>query len=111
MDVRFESRSMQKACSSEKQMGKRWGEARARKLRQRLAELAAAETLEDLRGLPGARCHELRGDRKGQLSVDLVDPYRLIFNPDKDPLPRKPEGGLDWKQVTAVLVVEVADTH
>ena len=92
-------------------MRKRWGDARARRLQQRLAELAAAETLEHLRGLPGARCHELKADRKGKISVDLAHPFRLIFEPDHNPLPRKPDGGLDWTQVTAVLVVEVADTH
>lgn len=111
MEVSFASRSMQRACSTERDMKKAWGAAMAKKLQQRLAEFAAADTLEVISRLPPARCHELAGDRKGQLSVDLVHPYRLIFAPDHDPLPAKPDGGLDWTQVTKILVLEVYDPH
>jgi len=102
---------MQKACSSEKEMKQEWGAALTKKLQQRLMELKAADNLEDVSRLPPARCHELVGDRKGQLSVDVAHPYRLIFVPDHDPVLRKPDGGLDWTQVTKVLVLEVCDTH
>lgn len=57
------------------------------------------------------RCHELTGDRAGQLSIDLDHPYRLVFRPDHVPPPQRPEGGLDWSQVTAILIIEVVDTH
>jgi proteic killer suppression protein len=67
--------------------------------------------LEDLRDLPQARCHELHGKRKGQLSVDLDGPYRLVFKPANDPLPKKSDGGLDWTRVTAIMIIGVEDTH
>jgi proteic killer suppression protein len=111
MEVSFASRKMQKTCSSEKEMKREWGAVLAKKLQQRLMELKAAETLEDISRLPPARCHELTGNRKGQLSVDVTQPYRLIFAPDHDPAPRKPDGGLDWTKVTKVVVLEVVDTH
>jgi proteic killer suppression protein len=57
------------------------------------------------------RCHELTGNRAGTLSLDLVHPYRLIFEPADEPVPRKPDGGLDWKRVTRIRILEVADTH
>ena len=76
-----------------------------------MAELGAATTLEDMRLLPGARCHELTGDRKGQLAVDLVHPLRLVFEPDHDPQPEKADGGLDWIAVTKVVIVEIVDYH
>ncbi len=57
------------------------------------------------------RCHELTGDRGGQLSIDLDHPYRLIFIPDHDPIPTRTEGGLDWNRVTRILILEIADTH
>ena len=82
-----------------------------KKLQQRLMELKAAQTLEDISRLPAARCHELAGNRKGLLSVDVTQPYRLIFEPDHDPAPRKPDDGLDWRKVTKVVVLEVVDTH
>lgn len=74
-------------------------------------ELRAANNLEEMRSLPQARLHELRGDRDGQLSLDLDHPYRLIIQPACNPIPTKPDGGLDWARVTAILIVEVADTH
>ena len=110
MDVLFSTRKMQRDCSAEREMVRRWGRPVATKLRQRLVELNAAQTLADISRLPPARCHELTLNRKGQLSVDLVHPYRLIFTPD-DPVPLKPDGGLDWARVTRVLIIEVADTH
>lgn len=61
---------------------------------------------------PPGRCHELtEGQRSGQLSVDLDHPYRLIFVPNHDPVPKQPDGGLDWSQVTAIKILGVEDTH
>lgn len=83
----------------------------AAKLAQRVAELLAVESLDDLALLPGPRCHELEADRDGQISVDLVHPMRLIIVPADDPPPAKGDGGLDWTRVRAVVIVEIADTH
>ena len=111
MEVSFATRSMQKCCSNDKAMRKRWGNKIANKLQQRLMELNAAATLQDIGRTPPPRCHELVGNRKGQLSVDLGHPYRLIFKPGHSPVPRKDEDGLDWTRVTRVVVIEVVDTH
>lgn len=92
-------------------MRARFGKPLAERLQQRLAELKAADTLEDIRRLPSTRCHELSQNRKGQLAVDLVHPKRLIFEPDHNPVPRKPDGGLDWPHVTRIRVIEIIDYH
>ena len=102
---------MRKTCSSEKAMMRECGQKTARKLKQRLAELDAAKTLDDMKRLPAARCHELTQNRKGQLAVDLAHPHRLVFAPDHDPVPRKPDGGLDWSGVTRIVVLEITDYH
>lgn len=111
MEIAFGSRKMEKLCNSMKEMRAKLGDRGARLLQQRLAEIKAADTLDDLGKVPGARCHELTADRKGQLAVDLVHPRWLIFVPDHDPLPAKPDGGLDWQKVTRVIVVETVDYH
>lgn len=111
MQVLFSTRKMRRDCSTEREMVRRWGKPLAKKLQQRLMELYGAPTLADMSRLPPARCHELALNRKGQLSIDLVHPYRLVFVPDHDPVPLKPDRGLDWALVTKVLVLEVADTH
>jgi plasmid maintenance system killer protein len=62
-------------------------------------------------GTPG-NCHQLlHADRAGQLSMSLWGPYRLIFEPDHDPVPRLPDGGLDRSLVTKILIKEVVDYH
>ena len=110
MEISFATRKMQKLCNSEKEMRAKLGSRNARRLQERLVQLKTAETLEDMRIWPAARCHELRQDRKGQLAVDLIHPKRLIFKPDHDPVPKK-KGGLNWKGVTRVLVIEIVDYH
>ena len=111
MEINFASRKLQKACNSEKEMRARFGKPLAERLQQRLSELKAAETLEDVSRLPPARCHELSQDREGQLAVVLVQPQRLIFETDHNPVPYKPDGGLDWTQVTRIRVIEITDYH
>jgi proteic killer suppression protein len=83
---------------------------RAKLIRRRLDDLRAAPTLETMRNLPG-RCHELKGNRAQQLSIDLDGPYRLILYPAHNPIPQKPDAGMDWNKVTAVVVKEVTNTH
>lgn len=111
MDIIFKASRLRKECSDQRLLEKRHGERRAKLLRRRLDDMAAAETLEDLRLLPQTRAHELTGDRKGLLAVDLDHPYRLLFEAANDPVPRKPDGGLDWAKVTAVRILEVVDYH
>jgi len=111
MEIHFDARKVQKLCSSEKEMRSKLGTRNAEKLKQRLTELEAAVTLEDMGHVPAARCHELTQDRKGQLAVDLVHPKRLIFEPAHNPIPRKEDGGLDWSKVTEIVIREVVDYH
>lgn len=73
-------------------------------IRRRLDDMDAAGTLEDMRHLPG-RCHELRSDRDGQLSLDLVHPQRLIFPPADKPVPTKPDGGLDRCLIPGIVML------
>ena len=80
-------------------------------LGRRLNELAAAENLEILRSLPQMHAHELSGNRAGQISLDIKQPYRLLIMPDHEETPRKKDGGLDWRQVTKIKILGVEDTH
>jgi plasmid maintenance system killer protein len=109
VEVSFDDSRLKSLCESDKELRKACGVVRAKKIQQRLAALRAAETLADMRTLPG-RCHELKADRAGQLSLDLDHPYRLLFTPAVD-TPPGPGGGLDWAAVTAVVVLSVTDTH
>lgn len=111
MVILFKTAKLEKECNNENLMLRRFGTNRARLLKRRLTELAAANALEDLRNLPQARCHELKGNLKGCLSVDLDHPYRLVFEQANNPVPKKPDGGLDWTKVTAIRIIGLEDTH
>jgi proteic killer suppression protein len=111
MDISFKTSAIQKLCSKNAVAQKKLGPKMARKLQRRMMELKAAETLADISHLPPARCHELKGNRKGQLSVDLEHPYRLLFIPADNPVPAKENGGLDWAQVTEIEIIRIIDTH
>lgn len=110
MDITFASTDLQNLCNDTRIAKKKLGADCAKKLRNRLDDLATASTLAVCRTLPG-RCHELKGDRAGQLAVDLHGGFRLLFRPDHDPKPTKADGGLDWNQVTRIRVEGVQDYH
>ncbi len=110
MEVKFAQQKLAKLCNSERDLTRRFGAEGAKRLAARLAQLEAAPSLDDLRDMPG-RCHELVGDRKGSLSIDVHGPYRLVFVPASNPPPSKPDGGLDWSSVDAITVLDIIDTH
>jgi plasmid maintenance system killer protein len=111
MEISFTNKKLAELCNSEKKLRAKHGPRMARLIGQRLLELSDAETLEVMKFLPGARCHELTANLQGLLAVDLVHPDRLAFKPDNEPIPKKPDGGLDWAKVTKVLVVGIGDYH
>ncbi len=110
MDNVFSRPRLRKQCTEKTEMIRAFGTLRAKILRRRLDQLKAADHLGIMRRLPG-RCHELTGDRKGLLSLDLDGPYRLLFEAAHDPKPQKPDGSLYWDGVTAVRISGVEDTH
>ena len=110
MELEFASTKLQKLCSNERNLRRSLGDAGARKVRAHLMSLRAADMLEEFRFLPG-RCHELTGNRSGQLALELPDGKRLIFEPADNPAPKKPDGGLDWVAVRSLRILEIADYH
>jgi len=110
VEITFAKRKLEASMASHEARVRVFGAQRANKLTTRLTQLHDAERLEDMRGLPG-HCHELHGDRQGQLAVDVTRNYRLISKPTEQPPPQKDDGGLDWSMVEAITIVEVEDYH
>ncbi len=109
MDIFFKSKKLKKICNERKAAIRKFGKECGTLLIRRLAALKAAKTLENMRNL--GRCHELKGDMKNLLSIDLKHPYRLIFEPCEKPIPKLPDGGLDWSKITSIKILGVEDTH
>jgi len=66
-----------------------------RAAKRKLLILHAAIGLEDLKIPPGNRLHPLSGDRKGQWSISINDPWRICF---------------EWREGNA-FQVEITDDH
>lgn len=108
MEISFENDKVAKLFNSQAALNKKFGDKCAKRIAQRLQELEAVDSLEDM---VFGRPHELIGDRAGQVSLDLVHPLRLIVRPTDDPPPTKPDGGIDRPRVKRVTILEVVDTH
>lgn len=110
MEVTFEDAHLAETFRSPRELRKKHGAVRAKKIEQRLMTLREASSLADMRYLPG-RCHELHGDLAGHLTLDLDHPYRLLIRPGVAPEAATDGLGLDWMAVTEVVVLGVIDTH
>jgi hypothetical protein len=110
MDVGFTNAKLAKLCNSDKQLRGKYGPLMAKLIKQRLGQLAAVDSLELMKTLPG-NCHPLSQNLKGLLAISLVGKERLAFRPDHDPLPVLASGGLDWKRVTKIIVEDIGDYH
>lgn len=110
MEITYRNKKIKKIFDSEKNLQKTYGTL-SKNIQVRMAQLKAADCLDDIPRVPPPKCHELSENRKGQLSVDLNHNMRLILKPDYDIPPRRDDGGLDWEQVTKIQIIEVVDTH
>jgi plasmid maintenance system killer protein len=113
LSIEFVSKKLARQFNSEKALLRAFGKKRAKRVAIVMTSLRAAPNL----GIfappysPPHRCHELTGNLKGKLSLDLDGPYRLIIEPADNPLPTRDDGGLDWQGVTAIRILGIEDTH
>jgi proteic killer suppression protein len=110
MDITFGDKDLKKYANNDRLAVRKLGPKRAQVFKQRLDDLRAADTLEDVRHLPG-RYHELTENRKGQWSCDLDHPYRLILTPHEDPIPSNAAGQYIWFEIKGVEVIAIVNYH
>ena len=84
MEIRFRTRKLKKQYANHQEAEKAYGKDVARKFILRVNIIKKARDIEELKRLPGLRCHELKGNRKGQWAVNLTGFYRLIFTLEGD---------------------------
>jgi toxin HigB-1 len=108
MEITFSDRKLQKLCEQEAVAQRKLGANCARKLKTRLADLAAASSVIEL---VAGRPHPLKGDRTGEFAVDLEGGKRLVFQPGNEPIPLMEDGSINWSEVTAVCIIFIGDYH
>ena len=113
MEIRAKGK-LKKTLGDEAVCQKQYGRDMMKKIMLRLNELRAAVSLMDFwPPMSGPeRCHELKGDRVGTFSIDLKQPYRLLFVPieESDPEDRSDEQKR-WASITKIEIVAIEDTH
>ena len=105
LEITFKTRKIAKIYNSEKDLCKALGNDQAKKVMMRLYVLRNAPSLLHVPNKPPERLHLLTGKRRGQFAVDLKHPKRLIFVPNHDPVPLRPDGGIDKEKVTAITII------
>lgn len=79
MEITYKNNKIRKICMDIKVAEKTYGAQMAEKIDMRIGEISAADTVEMMIQFRIGRCHPLTQNRKGQYAMDLVHPYRLVF--------------------------------
>jgi len=106
--IEFDTLDLQDLCENEKLMKKKFGNACAKKLQTRIADLQAAANVSEL---VSGRPHPLKYKRLGQFSISISGSLRLIFKCGNNPIPRTSDEAVDWNQVTIVRILSIEDYH
>jgi proteic killer suppression protein len=108
MEINFKDKKLKDLCEQQSLAQRKLGTKMAQKLKVRLADLMAASSVSEL---VAGRPHPLTGDLAGLFALDLVQPQRLVFEPNHEPIPRTEDGGIDWSQVTRINILWIGDYH
>lgn len=114
MIVTVSDNKLRKAIEDQAIARKQFGVDMARKLLLRVTALKAATSLVDFwpPKTPPERCHELQGASLGVFTVDLAQPFRLLFIPVEDVQPKDRSNELErWSLITKINLLAIEDTH
>lgn len=98
MDVKYRNKGIEKVCTNASVAEKKYGSNMAEKIHQRIDQIKAAESVEQMIQFKIGRCHPLHQNREGQYAVDLVHPQRLVF---------EKEGN----EIQIANIIEIIDYH
>ena len=110
MNIDFKNNKIRKVLSDAREMQKAFGNM-AKKVSQRMEQLKAAPALSDMVNYQAARCHQLKGERKGEWIVDISVNHRMIFEINQNPVPQNKDGSVNTLKVTDIMIIETTDYH
>jgi proteic killer suppression protein len=106
MKIRYRTTKIKKLLTETKKLKKKYNDQVIRKIAQRMSELDAAETLDDLP--PAARVHPREPKKYGMFQVDIMKHrhcLRLLFSADGD------YDLSDRRTIKAVIIEKIIKTH
>ncbi len=98
MQIGYRTHKLEKVCTIAHEAEKQYGREMSEKIQQRIDEISAALNVEMMVQFRIGRCHPLKGDRKNQYAVDLVHPYRLVFEKKGN-------------EIQIAFIMEIVDYH
>ena len=98
MQIEYKNSKIEKVCTNAYEAEKKHGKDMAEKIGLRVWQISSAETVEEMIQSHVGRCHQLKGKRQNQYAVDLVHPYRLVFEKKGN-------------QIQIACIMEVVDYH
>ena len=110
MEIDYKTNKLKKSLGTPRDIAANYG-TKAKLVNQRLKEFEAAISLYDISLLPKANLHQLYGERKGCLAVDVSANFRIIFEPYHDPVPRTEDGSLSLNAITKIKILSIEDYH
>lgn len=84
MQIEYKNKAMEKVCTDASVAIKKYNIRMAEKIQQRITEIKASDSVEQMLQYHIGRCHLLKGDLKGLYAMDLIHPFRLIFEKKGD---------------------------
>ena len=102
LDIAFANRTLRTLSTSPNRAAKKFGHVVAEALKGRLADIAAAENVQEL-PLP----IRVQGLPPGQFSIGLVDGFEVIFASNHLHDKATNNAKVHWPKVTRVLMLEV----
>lgn len=79
MEIVYKNRDLKQLCKNFTAASKKYGDKMANIIQIRMKYIKSARCVEELLHLRIGRCHTIKEQRMGQYAMDLVHPYRLIF--------------------------------
>ena len=98
LDITYKNKKIKKVCTDAKTAERTYSQEMADKIHQRIDEIDASDTVEEMVQFHIGRCHPLKQNRKGQYAMDLVHPYRLVFEKNGD-------------EIQIANILEIVDYH
>jgi plasmid maintenance system killer protein len=114
MHVEISNKKLKRAIEDDAELKRLYGAEMAKKIRLRMTALLAAESLAVFwpPSFPPERCHELKGDYAGIFSMDLNQPFRLLFKPLDESKELNPgDEKQRWQSIKSVVVIGIENTH
>jgi proteic killer suppression protein len=108
VNLAFRTLKLREVCLSQTKAEAKYGYKVAKLLRERLADLRAAETVLEL---VAGRPREIPSKPHNKYAISLTDGYRLVLRVNHAEVPLQKSGQVDWALVTRVMIlgIEVSD--